>query len=72
MVTGDNIGIASAGDHVRNIQGAQPLPSMAANASHSSGSAPEGEGSRRAQVRIEGANAGIASADDTTNIQETR
>jgi len=72
-VTGNNIGIASAGDRVRNIQGTASLPGTPPQASESPGRATGGEDADGAWVRIEGSNDGIASAgNDTTNIQEAR
>lgn len=70
-VSGSNLGIASAGDRVRNIQGTDPLrcwPEQSAeNPAHTAG----GEDPRGAWVRIEVDNDGIASAgSETTNIQE--
>jgi hypothetical protein len=71
IVGGSNSGIASAGDHVRNIQNVGPLRGVPTQASGSSGHAAGGEDALDAWVRIEGNNEGIASAgNDTTNIQE--
>ena len=68
----DNIGIVSAGDRVRNIQG-NDLQADAPLSSATRGSRRKASRqARAAEVRVS-RNEGIASAgDDTTNIQEDR
>lgn len=69
-IAGANSGIASAGNRVRNIQGADLLRGAPTKESGSSGHTAEGEDTCGAWVRIEGDNDGIASAgNDTMNIQ---
>lgn len=71
-VVGDNFGIASAGDHVKNTQGSAPPPAPA-RASENQGPAVKAEDDHVIGVRVEGSNDGIASAgSNTTNVQEAR
>jgi hypothetical protein len=72
IIKEDNAGIASAGDHVTNVQRRLADSDTHVKASHRSGPI-RTAAVRKNQVRIERNSTGIASAgDDATNIQETR